>query len=294
MVTIEWLDALDHLMWLRTGSRAAEALNCNQSTISRNAKKCQETLGLSLIKCSSEWITEGETRLLRAERRVHQLYRWNQQRTLRLDGQHWLRGTYTSEPLAGWRFGNLNYLEYERPQYLLKERIIDAWLCSAPDLPSDPELTAIRLCTMPTYLVVKKGHPLLERGSDISVEAIKPYPLLPLPDNVFPIFQAQLSQFLAGGPGAPSQNRPNPSQHHAIEDLLIGLASPLTLNLYDADWVRLPLSLPISVGDTLVLHRDCAGHPRAQQLIDALVQRLEAVAQGHPDIRLLQPAGVRG
>ena len=282
MVSLECLSALDHLFWLRTGARAAEVLRCNQSTISRHARACQDLFAVTFFKQSAEWHVSGDDTLLNAERRVHQAYRWSCQRTLRLDAQHWLADRCADLALPLWGVGNLNYLDYEQPLALLKNRILDAWLCSSPDQPIDPELCALPLCTMPSHLVVKVGHPLLSvsalRYSDVSA-----YPLLPLPAHAFPMFQAMLTTLGLGG--AATQRRPDP----AIEDLLVGIATPLSLGLYGPDWVVLPLELPLQVGDVLMVRRDYADHVRTRELVVALQQRLAVLARGRQDVQLLNP-----
>ena len=44
VISVECLAALDHLIWLRTGQRAADALDCVQPTSSRYSRKCLEAL----------------------------------------------------------------------------------------------------------------------------------------------------------------------------------------------------------------------------------------------------------
>lgn len=128
LVSAESLAALDHLQWLRTGSRAGEALNCSQSRICRAAKRCEEVLQIHLTKVDSEWITTGDTTLLAAERHVHQRYRWSKAQPLRLDGhQALLRELSALKPL-GWCCGNLDNTCDQRLSYLMEQRILDAWL----------------------------------------------------------------------------------------------------------------------------------------------------------------------
>ena len=283
MVTVECLAALDHLFWLRTGARAAQVLRCNQSTISRHARSCQALFDLTFVKQAAEWRVEGDDTLLNSERRVHQTYRWSRQLPLRLDAQHWLADRCADLPLPLWTTGNLNYLSYEQPLALIKNRILDAWLCSSPDHPSDPELCALPLCTMPSYLVVRRDHPLLAR-SVLHFSDVRAYPLLPLPCNAFPVFEAMLTSLGLGGM-APQQTTAVP-----VEDRLVGIATPLSLHLYGPDWVPLPLKLPLVVGDVLVVHREVAGHTRLRQLVSALQTRLQMLARGRQDVQLLNPS----
>ena len=266
--------------------RAAELLHCNQSSVSRSAKKCQEIFGVSLVKKSSEWIVQGDEVLLSAERKVHQAYRWEEGLPLRLDAQHWHRDFYGSLKLEGWLLGNLNYLEYERPAYLIENRIIDAWLCSAPDTPRGSAFRSIQLTSMPVYLCVKGGHPLEALGSQVTIEDVRRYPLLPLPERAFPVFSEQLRKLGLGSSANPLASQINGSTE-AIEDLLVGIANPMTLKLYGPDAVVLPIKLPIAVGDVLTVHADFWGHPRMRELLDSLTPRLQRLSEQVEDIEVL-------
>lgn len=291
MVTLDGLEALDHLIWLRTGARAAEALGCNQSTISRHAARCQKVFAIRLVRRAAEWQVRGETTLLHAERRLHQNYRWEAGLPLRLDAQHWLRDLYGSCQLPGWKTGNMNYLEYERPRELLKQHIIDAWLCCAPDIPDDPELTCVQLSEMPMQLLVKQGHPLLRRTAPLTIVEASAYPLLPLPQGAFPVFEAKLASLGWNQPAAAARQRcaeQPEGETLPIEDLHLGIASPLTRSLYGPDYRILPLTLPISFGDVLVVRSEFAQHPRYQELLVSLLDHLSAqVADAAAEVRVL-------
>lgn len=284
MISLEQLAALDSLQWLRTGSRAAELKHCNQSTISRSAKRCEEIFKVSLAKIQSEWVLRGDESLLLAERKVHQRYRWDQGLDLRLDAQHWLRDFYAGLQLEGWVWGNLNFLEYERPTYLLKNRIIDAWLCSAPDAPTDSSLHCVQLSTMPTYLCVNRYHPLAKLGPRVTLDDVRQYPLLPLPPKAFPVFSQKIRKL-----GLDYQNASNrANQAPDFEDLMVGIANPVTAALYGSQSIILPINIPISVGDVLVVHIDYSAHPRLRLLIESLINHLRLAATDRPDIKIAE------
>ena len=71
MVTLEQLEALDLLVWLRSGSAAAEACCCDESSISRRVRSVLHTFGLRLQR-ANEVVLSGELELLRLQRVVHQ------------------------------------------------------------------------------------------------------------------------------------------------------------------------------------------------------------------------------
>lgn len=291
MVELDCLAAFDCLQWLRTGDRAAQLLGCNQSTVSRATRKCEEAFLVRISKREAEWQIVGDASLLNAERVVHQAYRWGRGLPLRLESQHWLQPSYGELDLPGWQKGNFNYLEYERPLQLLRDRVIDAWLCSAPDRPQADDLACIELCTMPAWLVVRSEHPLLRAGAPVTVEAARQYPVALFPKGAFPVFEQRLaalgfhSDYRNLASLAESKGE-DPQRH---EDLALWIASPLTLPLYGDGWSVLPLELGIAVGDVLMVHASFANHPRTQALAQQLISRLQTMAGGHNDVTLLDP-----
>lgn len=290
MVTLEYLAALDHLIWLRTGQRAADALCCAQPTVSRNSKKCLDTFRLSLHKQSGEWQIEGDCSLLNAERTVHQRWRWQNGSRLRLDAQHWSSALVQRAALSGWTSGNLNYFEYERPSALLRDGVIDAWLCTAPDAPRAEGLYGRQLSLMPMHLIVKEGHPLLAREAPLQWSDLAAYPLLPLPDGAFPVFERVMRRLdLWPTPEREARIQQQPwFRHTPLEDLLIGYTTPLSLPLYGEGWQRLPLQLPIHVGDVLVVREEFRDHPRTHDLARQLLQQLATASSHHADVVLYE------
>jgi hypothetical protein len=283
---VECLAALDHLIWLRTGQRAAEALDCVQPTISRNSRKCLEVFDLQLERSRGEWRLLGDTQLLNLERRVHQQLRWSRGYTLRLEAQHWSAPGLEGITLPGWWRGNFNQLDYEQPVALLEQGVIDAWISSAPDAPLKPGLSALRLNTMPMQLMVPCGHPLANRRGAIPWADLLPYPVLPLPSGSFPIFEAVLERCgLLPSPEREQAMRQAPWWgERPLEDMLIGYSSPLTLHLYGEAWVRLDQQLPVEVGDVLMVRQEFSEHPRTLALFRQLIDHLSHLAADHPDV----------
>jgi len=286
VISVDGLAALDHLIWLRTGQRAAEALACTQPTVSRNSRKCLDVFELELERSRGEWRLIGDTQLIQLERLVHQQQRWTRNRTLRLEAQHWSAPGLDGMELPNWQRGNFNQLDYEQPLALLEEGVIDAWICSAPDAPVRPGLTALRLTTMPMHLMVPRGHPLADRTSTIAWEELLSFPVLPLPSGCFPIFEAVLERCSL----LPSLERSQAIKASAwygqvpTEAMLISFSSPLTLHLYGDDWVRLPQKLPVEVGDVLMVREEFSDHPRTQQLLRKLLDHLAELAAPHNDV----------
>ncbi len=231
VVELDWLTALDGLIWLRTGHQVEAKLGIGQSNVSRLSRKCAEIFGLSLARGGSEWNLKGDTTLLNLERRVHQAVRWSLGRPLRLEAQHW-SGPLICEPApAGWIAGCFHFHEYERPLQLLREGVIDAWVASYPDVPAatDPTIACIGLSRMPIWLLVDQSHPLLELGEQVTFADVADYPCMPLPDGAFPKFQVVLAACGLWNGGTEERIR-NPAWFGQVnsEDLLVGFATPLS------------------------------------------------------------------
>ena len=290
MVELDWLTALDGLIWLRTGHQVEAKLGIGQSNVSRLSRKCAEIFGLSLARGGSEWNLKGDTTLLNLERRVHQAVRWSRGRPLRLEAQHW-SGPLLCEPApAGWIAGCFHFHEYERPLQLLREGVIDAWVASYPDVPAatDPTIACIGLSRMPIWLVVDQAHPLLELGEQVTFADVAAYPCMPLPDGAFPKFQAVLAACGLWDGGTEERIR-NPAWFGQVnsEDLLVGFATPLSL-LLSGDCCRvLPLELPLEVCDALLVPRQYERAPQTLQLLAELRSRLESLAGAAPELVVL-------
>ena len=151
-----------------------------------------------------------------------------------------------------------------RPQELLLHGVIDAWLCSAPDLPDHPDLQAIQLTAMPMHLMVKHGHPLLERGDQLAFADLDDYPVLPLPDGAFPKAQRILEDHNLWSCSERNRRVQQASWFGTVpvEELMITFGTPLMQVTGFLDGcVRLPLSLPMSVGEALVVKRKFVASP---------------------------------
>jgi hypothetical protein len=275
-------------MWLRTGQRAAASLASTQPTISRNSRKCLETFDLELKRSRGEWRLVGDTQLINLERKVHQQLRWLKSAGLRLEAQHWCAASVSALELPQWKLGNLNYLEYERPIELLRDGVIDAWLCSAPDAPLEEGLSGWQLNSMPMHLLVKPDHPLALTDKGLEWHDLLPYPVLPLPSGAFPVFERVMDR--CGLLPCPEREEALKKSawfgQRPLEDLLIRYGSPLTEHLFDETLVRLPLTLPVRVGDVLITRSEFSEHASLRSLTAQLLDRMAPLAAQRPDVEL--------
>ena len=72
-------------------------------------------------------------------------------------------------------------------------------------------------------------------------------------------------------------------------ELTIGYATALSLEVAGQGMRRLPLQLPISSGDALVVRREFAASEHLRRLHLTLLERLRPLAARHPEIQVLEP-----
>jgi hypothetical protein len=187
MVSIEQLEALDLLLWYRSGNSASEHGLCNQSSISRRVRSALQVFDLKLRR-NHEFRLHGDQRLLQAQRYVHQLARFigASKRPLRLEATHYICNQLIKPAVPGWVLGPCHHRGYETLLSMLRERIIDAWISSdLQDLPESPEFTVIRLWDWPGDLIVNHDHPLVhEKG--LSQADLDRFPSLTMPTDLYP------------------------------------------------------------------------------------------------------------
>ena len=145
MVSLEQLEALDLLVWFRSGTAAATHGLCDQSSITRRVQAVLKVFGLQLQR-RHELELIGHTDLLRLQRVVHQHARFQGQRPLRLEATHYIRAQISAPPVAGWLLGPCHHRGYGTLLSLLEERVIDAWITSdLQDLPDGQRLSLIHI-----------------------------------------------------------------------------------------------------------------------------------------------------
>lgn len=290
VVSINELACLDALLWLRTGERAASRLQLSQPAVSRNSKRALEALGLKINRQEGEWQLNGDVTMLDLAHQLHQHHRWQCQQALRLDAQYYSGPLLCSPAPKDWILGCFDFMEVHTPLRLLREGILDAWIGVYPDLPdpSDTALTCIHLSRMPTHLVVAEGHPLLALGDAIRLDDVKQYPSLSLPDGAFPKVQARLQKLgLWSSPSRIRRYRQDLWEGRTLDQLTVGYATAFTMRLFDLPQVVLPIRIDCAVGDSIVVKRCYAEHPRLHELLRLMKDRLGQLAREIPELTVL-------
>ena len=290
LINLNALACLDSLIWLQTGKEVAKRFSYNQSSVSRQQKHCCEIFETSLIKSNNEWGLNKPNDLIRMERLVHQLARFQGLRTLRMEATYWSAPLLCTPEPEGWILGLSNIVGIKRNHQLLRDGIIDAWLCSAPDLPdcNDPDLTSIQLCKMPVHLMVGKSHPLLQKSKNIQWDDLADFPSLGLPDGAYPKTQSTLEKLgLWKNPVRMNRYKTELWEGQTEEDLTIGYGTCLSILASKTDAVKLPLTLPLNSGEALVMRHEYKNHPKIQELIHLIQQRLTEVVTTENEIQII-------
>lgn len=293
MLDVDTLTCLDVLLWLRTGEAAAAKLDVAQSTICRRAKKAASLLGVTAYRKESEWFLDGDQTLLNLERLVHQEHRFTNNQPLRLEAQYYSGPLYCNDPSESWLTGNFNFLEIHTPLMHLRKGVIDAWIGCHPDVPEaeDPELLCFPLTRLPVHLVVAADHPLCRHEGTLTLDDLQDFPSLALPDGAFPKVQACLQALgLWNSPSSIRRYDHSKWEGRIATDLVVGYATVFSEQLFARPQVRLPLTVPLTVGDTLVVRRRYGDHPRLRALLARLQNRARELADCHPEVSLAFPA----
>ena len=291
MVDVDTLACLDYLVWLRTGEEVAKRLNVNQSTISRNFRKCCAAFTLISDKVESEYSITGNLSLLNLERKVHQHHRWAGGRPLRIEGMFWSGRTYLSEPIEGFVTGNHDFMAVSQPLSLLRDSVIDAWIAPYPDCPGDddPEVASFPLNYSPCILVANESHPLFFNQKELTLDDIAAYPSLALPDGAFPVFESYARSIgLWNSPSRILRYNKEKWEGRTEDELTTSFSNLFSLDMIANKHRILPIKFDQKFGDVLVVRRQYSDHPRFLVLKITLLERLKPWAKLHPDIRLCE------
>lgn len=288
MVSLDLLSSLDGLLWLQAGKQVGATFQQHQTTVSRNQRKCAQTFGLTLRKQKGTWALEGSTDLLNLEREVHQAARFIGQAPLRLESNGWMDGLLCTPPPPGWLTGACKPAGRSRCLALLHERIVDAWLCPLPDIPSkDSSLSINPLCSVPMRLMVAPDHPLLNQ-QDLSLERLRRYPWQRIQPGAYPGTEHLLKAHGLWPPSRRGQNRETPLDEEPYGGTFrVHIGSVLTSQPEQPALVPLPLNLEAVSGVALIVLRDHADRPAIQHLQAKLRQTLQEARNLYPEIQLL-------
>lgn len=273
------LEPFDLLLWVGNGHQAGMISSHSQPTISRAAHHVTNSLGLNLRKIRGEWQVSGDTSLLARERQVQQLERLEQRDTLRLEAGALSPRLLADPPPPGWILGRADAINQPRSLSLLKQRVIDAWICaSTVDLPpqSLQAIAVLDLYRTPLRLVASTTHPLAG-ASRLAATDLSTFPSVALNDNWYPTSAAQLrAHGLWRDPRQLSHHRSQHWEGRTADDVTLAYASPLTVA---RNPTLCPLNFDLGLEQVLglVVLKEHADHPGIQTLHDTLRQRMTSL-----------------
>ena len=289
MVGIEELASLDFVLWHRTGQLAARAMGCNQSTVSRRLARCLAVFELPMTRRYGEWEVPASP-LLRLERELHQLCRIRGHHPLRLEACP-LAGPKLLHPLPeGWVGGCWDHIGVDRPRELLRDRVIDAWLCDATeDLPPGAigsELVLQPLWHSPVQLHAASGHPLAEERG-LTYDDLRRFPCLDIPALGY-LRSRALLQARGLGDCPTNLQRYDPASWEGRSADLATLLCFTPLNrLASPGLVPLDVESPFGNGGGLICHRELVDHPSLTALLATLRLRLARLAPAARELERL-------
>ena len=295
VVALVDLACLDVQLWLGSGDKAATRLQMVQSTVSRNARKVIREFRLDCSRESGRLLITGDQQLLVQERLVHQGYRWHHGLPLRLDAQYYSGPLLCQPAPEGWLLAEFDFMEVATPWQLLRDGVLDAWIGVYPDTPDpdDPELHCFHLCRYPIQLVVARGHPLLALGERLTLDDVKAFPSLALPDGAYPVLQQRLEALgLWNTPTRLQRYKHERWEGRTADQLTVGYATAFTLKLFPIQQQVLPIDIQLEGGDCLIVRRCYRDHPRLLALLNQLQQRVAQLAKGVADLRVIPPQQV--
>ena len=303
MISLDHLEAFDHYLWLGSGTAAGERLGCDQSTIWRQcASVCSRYRLPDAIRLKQQGLAaaaEVPAELLRMERRVHQLYRFLRRQRLRLHAYLWSSRLLLPELPSPWQTlpadGDATRVQ---PLELLEERVIDAWMAPAPELPADlpSHLVALPLYTLPLQVLVHATSPLA-REQRPPLEQVAERTHLRMLDFV-PSQACRCTEWLDGQLLGAEASPPLVAPGHQVANGI--RATPPRLRgrsrrygttfttMLLPQWHSLSWELPYRFEEFLVVLHDVSGHAPVQELVDHLRHRLGGLRQReHLDLELL-------
>ena len=290
MISINDLDFLDTQIWVRSGEECAKRYFTTQSNISRKNSATLSFLGLKLVRnAMGEWELIGDRSLLDPERKIHQYHRFRSAKDkLRLEATAWAGPTLATAAPENWMHGTWDHAGMERPLYLLKNRIIDAWIGSyQPDMPSkqDPDFLVIDLCKTPVYLCANNGHPLIGKEK-VEREDLDDFPSLSLPSGWFPKTEAKLrSHGLWSTPARMKKYKPEKWEGRTHDNSTLCYATCLALEVMENLEV-IDYDLELVSGESLVFLREFADTKIMSDLLTRLKHRVREKSCIHKDLTL--------
>lgn len=281
MVTVQELEALELMLWLRNGNLVASLVGVNQSSISRRCHRALARFQARLRREPHCWSVDTSIPVvLDLERRLHQQLRLHLQQRLRLNVPHWTQPLLRGCSLPGWICNPEDGpLVCDNPLALLRDRVIDACLLTPTQIgSSQDDLLFFELYHTEIDLYEIASPPAADSPG--------------LPSQMLDILsqgQLRLVEFLPTTCRRSSLERfralcaqfdlPEASSFTDSSQLrsLAFLTPPMAGRLQSPRWLPLEIAWPYR--ESLAVLRSNAEEPAVQQLLECLRSSLPAAVQ---------------
>lgn len=276
MVTLQELEALDLMLWLRSGNTVAALIGANQSSISRRSQRALKRFQARLRRKGEEWSIQTRLDLLLdLERRLHQQFRLHRQQGLRLNVPHWSQPPLRDCVLPGWVVNPENGpLLCDNPLDLLRSHVIDACLITPTQIGAPPQDLALFEIYSTAIDLYEIATPDAEGGGgDHGARPTRALDILEWgrlrPPDFLPTTcrGSSLARFegLCGQYGLPAPSSvPDSSRQRSLAFLTPAMAS----RLEQPRWLSLEIAWPYR--ESLAVLRANAEEPAVQLLLECL------------------------
>ena len=143
----------------------------------------------------------------------------------------------------------------------------------------------VNLTRYPSYFLVDRMHPLLERRDKLVLDDLHDFPVLSLPDGAFPKIQSHLKGlgFQRSNVGI-TRYVVSSWEVQTEEQVTVSYGTARTIGNFGGTKVPLPLSIGLTVGDLLVVKRHFASSDYFRQLLLCLGKRVQSLSESFVDL----------
>lgn len=273
MVTLQELEALDLMLWLRSGNTVAALVGANQSSISRRSQRALQRFQARLRRHGPGWSIQTRFHvLLDLERRLHQQFRLHRQQGLRLNVPRWSQPPLRDCLLPGWVVNpEHGPLRCDNPLELLRSHVIDACLVTPTQIdPSQQDLALFEIYSTDIDLYEigaaagegSRGARPTRAADILGLGRLQPPDFLPTSCHVSSLdrFQGLCAQH-----GLPT---PSSAGDSSFRPSLAFLTPLMASRLERPRWLSLEIGWPYR--ESLAVLRSNAEEPAVQLLLECL------------------------
>ena len=248
---------------------AAKILKTNQSTISRWLRKTQdlfESVGIQPA-IDKQYSYEDSQNILKGQRKLHQLIRFETGKGLRIQATCWGRHLLLEPTPEGWitNAADINHFNHCEPLQLLEEHIIDAALVTNPEAPnpSDSRYARYHLSNQPLFILIPQEHTLANEQGLSRTEVAH---VTQLGHSGFVSKECRAVMEMLDNQLFGEQDHPYTSSYKEPPRHTRRYGTAMTM-LIRPDLTRLGIPINFPAADILVVKQEHAEHPEILKLV---------------------------